>query len=252
MVRLSTKLLILISGFALTIDVSAQCLLDRHNTSISDGWLSCDRRQSPNTSRGFSHWVLYEFVEPKEITTLKFWNVNHPEHLMDGAKEIIIDHSMDGKNWTEASTIELEVGDGKPIYQGGAEIDIPDVRTQYLLLTMKSNYGGSCVGFSEVRFGLSDQTTSTKESIEDIRIKVFPNPFSERITVNLEDIQPGTYRYDLISTNGQTIMRSEPFTVKGSHQFDINGSNLAAGMYWLKVFSKEAIGVRELSVIHPK
>ena len=42
----------------------------------NESWTSCTLSPSPNTLRGDTHWLLYEFTEAQVIDELVIWNAN--------------------------------------------------------------------------------------------------------------------------------------------------------------------------------
>ena len=83
--------------------MEAQCLADRHNTSLESGWTSCQTSPNPNASRGNTHWIMYDFTFDYNVGLIHFWNHNHPDFLNRGARDISFDISMDGTTWTSIS-----------------------------------------------------------------------------------------------------------------------------------------------------
>lgn len=129
----------------------AQQFPERHSTSKTDAWLSCSTSQSPNPDRGDSHWVQYDLGSTYVLNALTLWNYNDPLNLNNGVQEIAIDVSSDGINWTEAATSLVAISDGSAFYEGVELLDLGGVSANYVLLTVLSNHGGSCSGFSELK-----------------------------------------------------------------------------------------------------
>ena len=134
----------------------AQCDLDNHNTSKSSGWISCETAQNPNSSRGNGHWIMYDFTWEYMLEQMHVWNHNHPESLNDGIRDIVIDISLDGVNWTQTATMMVPQASGTSSYTG---VDGPmlNTRARYVLITALNNYGGNCMAMSELRIGVADE-----------------------------------------------------------------------------------------------
>ncbi|NBC09147.1 MAG: hypothetical protein GVY26_18300, partial [Bacteroidetes bacterium] len=98
--------------------VSAQCFLDRHNTTWYDGWISCTPSMNPNAARGESHWILYDLNYAYGLYQMHLWNTNAPDYLTSGLQDIAIDISNDGTTWTEVGEFQLPMADGTPTYEG--------------------------------------------------------------------------------------------------------------------------------------
>ncbi|MEM9822582.1 MAG: hypothetical protein AAF985_15985, partial [Bacteroidota bacterium] len=95
-----------------SVNVFAQCFLDRHNTTWYDGWISCTTSMNPNAVRGDSHWILYNLNASQELFQMHIWNLNSPAYLADGMQTIAIDISNDGVNWSEVGEFQLPMADG--------------------------------------------------------------------------------------------------------------------------------------------
>ncbi|MBX2815940.1 MAG: carbohydrate binding domain-containing protein [Saprospiraceae bacterium] len=87
---------------------------------------------------------------------LFFWNLNHPEYLDDGLKNIVIDISTDGTNWTTVDTFTLGRATGSSFYEGSRGPDLSGVAASHLLITALDNHGGGCFGLSEVKIYTED------------------------------------------------------------------------------------------------
>ncbi|WP_430908242.1 reprolysin-like metallopeptidase [Maribacter sp. 2-571] len=88
--------------------------------------------------------------------------------------------------------------------------------------TVKVNTGLSCQGSYEERFYLFDG------------LAVYPNPFVDRVTVNVADA--GIFTMEVYSLNGKLVL-SDSKTIPGTEAvLDVSG--LASGTYFLKVFGE--------------
>ncbi len=130
---------------------NAQQFPDRHSTSYTDAWLSCTPSANPNTDRGEGHWIRYDLGATHVMSTITLWNYNDPFNLDNGVQDIAIDISSDGVNWNEAGTATVSISQGSAYYEGEDIIDLGGIAADYLLITILSNHGGSCSGFSEIR-----------------------------------------------------------------------------------------------------
>lgn len=129
----------------------AQQYPDRHSTSKTDAWLSCNTSPNPNPDRGDSHWIQYDLGSAYVLSTVSLWNYNDPLNLNNGVQEIAIDVSSDGINWSEAATSSVAISDGSAFYEGEELLDLGGISANHILLTVLSNHGGSCAGFSELK-----------------------------------------------------------------------------------------------------
>lgn len=152
--------------FLITLNLSAQCLVDRHNTSINDSWLSCTTSLNPNPLRGTSHWIMFDFSFIHSLKQVQIWNYNHPDFLNRGAKDIIVDVSIDGVSWTHVQNFTLTRSSGIANYLGETITDLGEIPARFFLLTILNNYGDSCVGLSEIKIGVKDEI----ECVEDLHL----------------------------------------------------------------------------------
>jgi len=152
---LSLIIIIITIGFS-----NAQCFQDRHNTTWFDSWISCTKSSSPNSIRGESHWIMYDLSYTYKLEKVHFWNVNDPKQLDNGAKDIVIDYSLDGSSWTEFGTQSFDKASGKSIYEGEEAFSFNGVKARYVLLTILDNWGGDCYGFGEIKIGVSPITAT--------------------------------------------------------------------------------------------
>ena len=156
------KVFYILSLTLLPLFLSAQCIPSRHNTNLNDGWVSCSTSSNPNTARGTGHWIRYDLGAMHNIEDLQFWNYNHPDYLDRGARDISIDISSNGVNWTEVATYTLEQATGKSTYIGELGPDI-NASARHVLITINSTYGSSCAALSEVRICLLYTSPSPRD-----------------------------------------------------------------------------------------
>ena len=135
--------------------LQAQCYIDRHNTTWYDAWVSCTPAPSPNMVRGEGHWLLYNLGDLYQLGSAQFWNANDPSSLQNGLKNIVIDYSLDGANWTEWGTHTLSQGTGKNYYEGETVPGLGEISARYILITAIDNYGGNCYSLSEVKLNIA-------------------------------------------------------------------------------------------------
>jgi hypothetical protein len=134
-----------------TIDGSGLDENGQHSISTADMWLS-----SPGDPG--SAWIQYEFVKPYKLNEMLVWNYNGDTILsFYGIKEVTIEYSADGTNWTQAAISELTQASGAPGYAANTTIPFNDEEVKYVKVTANNNWmGGTGIfntyGLSEVRF----------------------------------------------------------------------------------------------------
>lgn len=205
---------------------------DRHNTSYNAGWISCETRESPNTARGSSFWIMYDLGQIYKLGKVHLWNTNVPGFEGIGIKDYLIDYSVDGNVWQtwgqETATIVTPSG----YYTGNEGPDLNGLEARFLLITAVSNHGGDCVGFSEIRIQTEGLATDVFEVGElEGKITAQPSIFAENTVILLEDILPGEYQYTLTGLSGNVVSHNKINIIQEKEQIPLNGNNLPQGMY---------------------
>ncbi|MCB0655092.1 MAG: T9SS type A sorting domain-containing protein [Saprospiraceae bacterium] len=221
-----------------TAKASAQCYPDRHSTTWFDGWISCDMAANPNSVRGPSHWILYDFGEPHMLFNSHFWNLNDPAHLDWGVAEIAIDYSDTGAEWKSYGNVSLARATGKSIYEGQAGPDLQGLVARYLLITVIANQGGTCAGFSEIRIE-AEASASTSQATtlaawndpsSPLRAQVIPNPFSSVSTLTIQSQDDARIQYQIVDVLGREVQSGQ--IQGGSAQtVELRGNGWFAGLY---------------------
>lgn len=132
-------------------DINAQCDTLRHNNTWFDGWISCEESASPNPVRGGGHWIQYDLGQSFTLFELRVWNMNAPDILDYGVRDVVIDMSVDGETWTEFGQYTVPQASGDPLYPGDEILNFDSAQARFVLITAIDNYGGQCYGLSEVR-----------------------------------------------------------------------------------------------------
>lgn len=229
---------ILLINFLLIGLINGQCFPDRHNTTWYDGWVSCEASDNPNVDRGNGHWILYNFGEVYRLTNTHVWNLNNPDNLDWGVREVVIDCSYDGVEWNELGTFEFDMATGKSNYEGFDGPDFDETQCQYVLITALNNHGGDCFGFSEMRFGISSQPVSVEEVNDNwcLSVSTYPNPFVSSTNLELSTNCAEDVHYSVTDALGKKIIPEVKLT-KGTYNIDLDFSalDLPAGIYMLNV-----------------
>ncbi len=227
-------------------NISAQCFLDRHNTTWFDGWISCTTSVNPNPIRGESHWILYNFNYPYELFQMHFWNTNAPDYLADGMQNIVIDISNDGINWTEAGEFQIPIADGTSTYEGLDLFNFDGTSAQYVLITGLTNHGGSCFGLSEIRIDVADDivVVSNEELINPpcLSAQIFPNPINENSKAIISNYcSNAPIYYSIQDISGRTIKSGEIIPESDEVELDINSLPIVSGSYILSLQQKDVM-----------
>ncbi len=144
---------------------------DRHTTSPSDGWLSCNETMNPDPANGLSHWIMIDIQSTEQITTFKMWNHNDPASLDNGVDRLKVQYSLDATTWVDGGEYNIARSDGSAFYEGIDVTNFNGASMRYILLTAQSTHGGTCAGIAETRFYLGQavpvELASFKGNCED-------------------------------------------------------------------------------------
>jgi len=231
-----------------TLSLFSQCYPDRHNTSLESSWISCQSSANPNPAQSSGHWILYELEEKRTISSIKLWNLNHPDYLDSGVKTISIDYEVRDGIWENHSNHTVAKAEASGFYEG-EELNLEsEFVTDKVLITFSENYGGNCFGIAEARIG-TKQALSTSvfdTPLDYFNISVSPNPFFELAAVSLENISGNTFRYRILNNLGEIIREREVAAPNGNASFEIDGKNLSAGVYYLQVLDGQRVSSKKL------
>jgi hypothetical protein len=213
---------------------NAQCYMDQHSTTWYDSWTSCESKESPNPIRGNSHWILYNLGQKYALGETQWWNANEPKNLSNGFKNLVIDVSIDGKNWQQLTKFEIPQASGKNNYEGFLGPFLDKTPASYLLITALDNYGGDCFSFGEMKISveiLSDVDEDYQEYCTSINS--YPNPFSAQTSIEIKSncIQDNS-SLTIEDVTGKVVYIQELF--KTQEKIDFDGSNLSPGLYFIK------------------
>lgn len=119
---------------------------DLHSVNGSTMWLS---------AKGDSAWIQYEFDRLHKLHEILVWNYNvQVERVVGfGLKDVTVEYSTDGADWTVLGDFEFDQGPSQAGYAANTTVDFTGVVAMYVRLTAKSNFSGrDQYGLSEVRF----------------------------------------------------------------------------------------------------
>ena len=122
---------------------------DEHSTTATDMWLSETAGPQPT-------WIMYEFDQAYSLLEMLVWNSNQllESVIGIGAKDVTIEHSVDGETWTTLGDVEFAQAPGSPTYTYNTTVDLSGVFAQFVRLTINTNWKALLdqYGLSEVRF----------------------------------------------------------------------------------------------------
>ena len=102
-------------------------------------------------------WIQFEFDAVKKLDMLTVWNSNGAAEAAIGwgVKDVIIEYSEDGENWTVLEGVsQFTRAPGLVTYDTPDEIALNGVPAKYVRFDIESNWGGILMsyGLSEVQF----------------------------------------------------------------------------------------------------
>ena len=121
-----------------------------HSTQTSAMWLSVMDHPGPT-------WIQYEFEKVYKLDEMLVWNYNGSSILSwSGIKEVTVEYSTDGTNWTQISDVnEFTKAPGTMNYDSDITVKFDGVAVKYVRFTPISNWSNGLLneyGLSEVRF----------------------------------------------------------------------------------------------------
>ncbi|MBN2315015.1 MAG: discoidin domain-containing protein, partial [Sedimentisphaerales bacterium] len=100
--------------------------------------------------------IEYDLGKVYRLYEMWVWNFNESLESVIGLgfKDVTIEYSIDGTDFTTLSTTEFAQAPGSANYAHDTTIDLSDIEARYVKLTANSNWGGILAqyGLSEVRF----------------------------------------------------------------------------------------------------
>jgi len=122
---------------------------DAHSTEEADMWLSAPLMTLPA-------WIQYEFDDVYTLSELWVWNSNQAieSFIGFGARDVTVEHSLDGVEWNSLGDVEFAQAPGEVGYTPNTTVDLVGVQAKFVRLTIASNWRSIVpqVGLSEVRF----------------------------------------------------------------------------------------------------
>lgn len=243
------KSLFFILSLIVSTTLTSQCFSDRHNTSISSTWLSCEKTPNPNFIRGDSHWIRYDLGEVKKLGQAHIWNINNPEYLDAGARQILVDFSTDGQTWEAWGIWEVEKGTTSGYYEGEPGPDFDGIQARFILLTVLNSHGDDCSGFAELKVDVKDPTSIEEIDLTNQALKAHPNPAIDFTFLDINSTDQGYSTIELTDMTGR-VVRSQPLKLlRGDQQVRLELSGMESGQYLLRVISAHTELTTELIVI---
>ncbi|MCH8219683.1 MAG: LamG domain-containing protein, partial [Planctomycetes bacterium] len=201
---------------------------DLHGTISSDMWIST----------GIPATIEYAFDRAYKLHELWVWNSNQTieSFIGFGAKDVVIEHSLDGENWTVLEGVgPLAQAPGTAGYAHNNTVGFGGVTAQHVRMTINSVQGfAPQASLSEVRF-FSIPTLATRPSPDSGATNVAPDLL---LSWGRDGREAG--RHDVyIGTDANDLSLAGSVT---ESNFDTQASDLQLGQtyYWQVVEVNEA------------
>jgi concanavalin A-like lectin/glucanase superfamily protein/carbohydrate binding protein with CBM4/9 domain/F5/8 type C domain-containing protein len=120
---------------------------NQHSTEAADMFLG--------TAGDDPVYLQYEFDQVYKLNEMLVWNYNVQFELLlgFGIKDVTVEYSTDGTNWTALGDVELTQATAKLDYAANTTIDFGGVAAQFVKITVNSGWSTrGQLGLSEVRF----------------------------------------------------------------------------------------------------
>ena len=183
-----------------------------HSTVFTHMWLSSREDENP--------YIQYEFDSVYSLEEMHVWNSNQllEEVLGFGAKDVTIDVSTDGDDWTPLMTVQFNQALGQPDYMYNTTIVFGGVAARMVKLNINDNWSPFFRqrGLSEVQF--FDDTP---------------------VVVNEPPVANAGADQEVISSNGINA----PVTLDGSQSYDPDEGDTLTSYSWREGVTVIAIGV---------
>jgi len=135
-------------GLENTINGSGLSADGQHSIESGDMWLG-------KSDVNEAVWLQYELDGVYKLHEMLVWNYNvqFEPVLGMGLKDVSIEYSVDGAEWTILGDVELGQATGKTGYTANTAVDFGGVAVKYVKVMVNSNFGGlTQYGLSEVCF----------------------------------------------------------------------------------------------------
>jgi regulation of enolase protein 1 (concanavalin A-like superfamily) len=131
-----------------TINGSGLNASDQHSTAATDMWLA-----TPPSDEAL--WLQYDLGKVYKLHEMLVWNYNvqFEAVLGFGLKDVTVEYSENGTDWSSLGDVEFAKATSKATYTANTAVDFGGVPVRYVRLTVNSGWGMmGQFGLSEVRF----------------------------------------------------------------------------------------------------
>ena len=132
-----------------------------HSIAATDMWLA-----SPGAD---PLWILYEFDQVYKLHEMHVWNYNVQFELVlgFGIKDVTIEYSVDGSDWTVFGDVEFAQATAKAGYTGNTTINLEGAAAKFVRVNINSGWGPmGQFGLSEVSFSYKPVVARQPEPVD--------------------------------------------------------------------------------------
>ncbi len=212
----------------------AQSESERHNTSRTDAWISCEMTANPNNTRPNSHWFMMNLGHRYALGTSTIWNYNDPAHLDYGVSRVAIDLSDDGLIWDNFGEFDLTQAQSSGFYYGDEGPNFENIEAQYVLFTVLETYGGNCAGLSEIKINVGEPVSSDEDFTLITDCKVSPNPFTDYVILSGDLVNRNNTEISITDVQGKLVY-TNTLELAILEDYRIELPNLSPGTYSLEL-----------------
>jgi len=135
----------------------ASCdITDQIDNRAENNWLSCSLDVNPNSLRGNSHWIKYDFGMVYQLHGSQVWNYNLDGATDLGFETVSIDVSIDGQSWFPFGTYNWPQAEGSSSYSGFVGPNFNAISARYVLITSLDNPNSQgCRGIGKIAINAS-------------------------------------------------------------------------------------------------
>lgn len=152
----------------------------------------------------------------------------------------------------EASSIEGAVATGEqvaftfPAYNA-SNLNFDNTYIVGVLLNA-SNKPVNAIEISYDEAIANGEVTSTKDVFNHNAVSVYPNPFAETATINVNLESSATVTVEVVNSVGQTVSRVDYGTLTGNQNLTLDGTNLNSGVYFVHVRVGDKLATKRVTI----
>jgi len=226
-----------------TVDGSGLNASGEHSNRPGDMWY--DANDGPIC-------LQFEFDDTYQLEEMWIWNYNPRSKLRleDGVKEVTLEYSENGTDWTVFGDIECAQGTGEDDYTANTIVAMEGILARYVRFTILSNHSSSVstflrAGLSEVRFWTYAEATYRIYNIEATSTPTADAGCDPENTVN----DSGMNTNGGHSTNRTDMWRVDPNGGPASIEFEFDDLYELEEM-WVWNYNQSGFQTKDVTIEH--